>query len=289
MIRERMTSTATRHPLHETLAALRGANKEFEARLLTAPDEHVGWMEVSALTATDSTHLQTIFARVVKHFPTQDKRAPSALWFGQYAFAIEAVAIACYLAAGRVPDMTPERVAARFDEDGEMGGVAWQSPRFIALPTDPDAAHIDCRVVDSQDALRAALREQIVMHLEPMVDAISARSPFGKPGMWALAADYCASAFTWVAGVMGDEAKGAAEARLFAAARSRLSLKRDFIVVEESGLTYHLLDRTACCLYYKCENGEFCSSCPHRPREERVGLIKDWLQRRAAGEEDAHD
>lgn len=275
--------TPTRHPLYETMTALQEAGKEFRTHFLTAPDDAAGWVEVTALLADDTQHLQNIFARVVQHFPTQDKRAPSALWFGQYAFAVEAVAIACYLAARRVPDLSPCDVSVRFEPNGEPEAFAWNSPRFIALPTDPDAADMDCRVVDSQDALRNALREQIIQHLTPMVNAISVRSHFGKPGMWALAADYCASAFTYVAGIIGDEATGAAEARLFAAPPSKLSLKRDFILVEQSGLSYHLLDRTACCLYYKCDNGTYCSSCPHRPREERVTLIKNWLEKRAEG------
>jgi ferric iron reductase protein FhuF len=275
--------TATRHPLRETFALLQAANDEFRSHVLYERDEHAGWVAVSALAAEGTTHLQKVFSKVVSRYPTSDKRAPAALWFGHYAFAVEAVAVACYLAAQRVPDMSIKTVDVRFDEDGEMAGFVWHSPRFIALPDDPDAAHIDCRVVDSRDALRTALREQIVGHLTPIIDAVSACSPFGKPGMWALAADYCAHAFTWVAGVMGDEAMGAQEARLLWSCPSRLSLRRDFIFIEQSGLSYHLLDRTSCCLYYKCDNGEYCSSCPHRPREERVQLHRNWLARRAEG------
>jgi ferric iron reductase protein FhuF len=271
----------TLHPLYQTMEQLQAANDEFRTHLLNTPDTEAGWLEVTALTSDRTTHLQELFARVVKRFPTNDKRAPAALWFGHYAFAVEAVAIACYLAARRVPDMTPEKVAVRFDADGEMGAFAWGSPRFIGLPTDPEAAHLDCRVVDSMDALQFVLREQIVGHLTPVINAVSARAHFGKPGMWALAADYCAHAFVWVSGMMGDEAGGVAEARLLAATPSPLSRKRDFILVEQSGLSYPLVDRTSCCLYYKCDSGEYCSSCPHRPKEERVELIKGWLEKRA--------
>lgn len=275
-----MTSDA--QPFEQTLKQLTAASEQFRTKLLAEPDDEPGWLSVAALTAEDTPHLAEVLKRAVIHYKTEDKQAPAALWFGHYAFTVAAVPIACYLTAQRVPRLRPQDVWVRFEEDGDIGGLAWRNRSFTALANDPASAHPDCTVLDSRDALRAELRKQIIDHLTPLVTAVRARSSFGKPGMWALAADYTASAFTWVGGLWGDEAGGASEARLFSAPPSPLHRQRGFIRVEQSGLSYQMLERTSCCLYYKVEGGSYCSNCPHRPEAERVKLIKSWLAQRAA-------
>jgi len=269
-------------PFEQTLAQLAGGSEEFRTMLLAEPDAEPGWLSVTELSAEGTPHLAEVLKRVKGHYKTNDKQAPAALWFGHYAFTVAAVPIACYLAARRVPQLGTDDVWVRFEEDGDIGGLAWRNRTFSALTNDPAAEHPDCVVLESQDALRIELRKQIIEHLTPLVTAVRARSSFGKPGMWALAADSAASAFTWVGGLLGDEAGGAAEAGLFSTPPSLLHRKRGFICVEQSGLSYQMLERTSCCLYYKVEGGEYCSSCPHRPEEEQVELIRSWLERRAA-------
>jgi hypothetical protein len=50
-----------------------------------------------------------------------------------------------------------------------------------------------------------------------------------------------------------------------------------------------MAERSSCCLYYKSEAAQYCTNCPHRPLEERIQLIKDWLAKQAAGVPDEHD
>jgi ferric iron reductase protein FhuF len=104
----------------------------------------------------------------------------------------------------------------------------------------------------------------------------------GKPGLWALAADYTSYAFTTLSDMLGDESIGVEESRLFSATRSKLSVKRDFIPIQHVGTTHYLLDRTSCCLYYKVEGGGYCHSCPHRPLDERIELVKKHMEEEAA-------
>lgn len=270
-------------PFEQTLNRLASASAHFQSWLLAEPDAGRGWLSITELAAEGTPYLAEVFERVVTHYKTADTQANAALWFGQYAFAVAVVPIACYLADQRVPTLLPGDVWTRFDEEGNIGGLAWCNRSFAALADDPDAAHPDCRVLPSGAALRDHLRDQIIAQLAPMVAAVRARSSFGKAGMWALAADTSASAFTWVARLLGNEAGGAAEARLFSASPSPLRRKRDFIRVDHCGLSYYMLDRVSCCLYYKVEGGGYCSNCPHRPQEERVELIKGWLEKLAAG------
>ena len=117
---------------------------------------------------------------------------------------------------------------------------------------------------------------------ETTTQAVRAQATLGIPAMWALAADYLASAAIYVGRSMDDQPRAVAYARQLGARPSALQRKRDFIHVEACGLHFELVDRISCCLYFKADEGSYCSSCPHRPKEERVALIKNWLSETSA-------
>lgn len=271
----------TLHPIAETLARLAAVDEHFRAQLLTAPDAEPGWRSAATLCAMDAPHLNEILARVAVRYKAEGRQPAVALWFSHYAFSMMAVAIACYLVENRVPELFPESVWSRFEANGDLAAFAWRGRKFAALPEDPSASHPDCFILSSKNLLRAYLRASIVPHLASMIEALSLCSSLGKPGLWALAADSCASAFTWVGDLLGNPALALAEARAFNADPSPLQRKRDFIHIEHCGIHYEMLERTSCCLYFKVEGGEYCSICPHRPQEERVDRIKNWLEKRA--------
>lgn len=270
------------HPVEETLARLAAVDEHFRLQLLPAPDDMPGWLPSNELSDLGETHLDEILAHVAEHYKSDSRQPAVSLWFGHHSFTVMAVAIAFYLTENRVPDLRPENVWARFEEDGDLAAFAWRGRTFAALPDDPAANHPDCIVLPSRDALREYLRTALVAHLIPLVEALRMRSSFGKPGLWALASDSCASAFTWIAELIGDVSFGVVEARAFNAERSPLQRRRDFIHIEHVGLTYEMTDRTSCCLYYKVDGGQYCSTCPHRPMDERVERIKGWLEEEAA-------
>ena len=272
----------TLHPIEDTLARLAGVDEHFRSQLLTKPDAQAGWRSAAEITMAGTPHLDGILAHVALRYKVITRPPAVSLWFGQYAFGVMTVAIACYLVEQRVPDLTSANVQVRFDGDGNPAAFAWCGRSFAALPEDPAAHHPDCMVFSSRKALREHLLNQIITHLTPLVEALRVLSSFGRPALWALAADSSASAFTWIAELLGDTALGLEEARAFSAAPSLLHRKRDFIPVEHCGLTYTMLDRVSCCLYFKVEDGDYCSTCPHRPPEERVGMIKNWLEKQAA-------
>lgn len=273
------------HPITATLARLATVDEHFRTQLLTEPDAEPGWLSTATLIAPGASHIDELLAHVAAHYKAESLQPAVSLWFGHHAFGVMAVAIACYLVEGRVPDLTPENVWLRFEEDGDLGAFAWRGHNFAAMKDDPDAGHPDCIVLPSRDALREYLRASIIAHFIPIIDALRTRSSFGKPGLWALASDSSASAFTWVAEMLGDVSLGLEEARMFGAAPSPLQRKRDFIHIEHCGLSYEMPERISCCLYFKVEGGEYCSSCPHRPQEEQVERIKSWLEKRAAAGE----
>jgi hypothetical protein len=153
---------------------------------------------------------------------------------------------------------------------------------FAALADDPAATHADCFVLASVDALQEFLLEQTVACLEPLTQVLRANSTLGIPAMWALAADYASSSAAFVGRSLQDEIRAVEYARQLSAKPSKLQRKRDFIHIEECGLSFDMVDRVSCCLYYQLEDGHYCSSCPHRPKEDRIDVIKKWLAEEAA-------
>ncbi|MCW5874199.1 MAG: (2Fe-2S)-binding protein [Anaerolineales bacterium] len=268
------------HPIQQTLAALAAANEQHSSQLLVARDAQPGWLSASQLQ--ESAHLAPLLKANGEHHKASDAQSPAALWFGHYVFNIMAVAVTCYLAAKRVPDLRPGSVALRFDEDGEPVAIAWEGRQFAALSSDPAAAHPDCTPLPDLDALRLHLTRQLEAHCSTIITALRHNSRIGVAGLWLLARDYYGSAFTWVGEEMGNVQLGLEEARAAAALPTQLARQRDFVCVEHAGLSYQLIDRVSCCLYYKTDEGHYCSNCPHRPMPERIALIETWLGKRAA-------
>jgi len=270
------------HPIEQSLVRLGSLHADYRDRMLTHTDSRPEWISAADLVAKNSVHLKVALNQVMERYKADGLRPPAALWFGHYAYAIEVIAIAFFMVERRVPDLSPALIHILLDDDGNVGNIAWKGRSFAALTDDSDAAHPDCIVFPSLNPLRDHLRKQLVASLNPVVEGVSAYSSFGKPGLWALAADYTAYAFAWLGKSMGDETIGVEESRLFSATTSQVSAKRDFIPIHHVGFTHHLLERTSCCLYYKVEGGGYCHSCPRRPLEERIHLIKKQMEVEAA-------
>jgi hypothetical protein len=272
-------------PIAESLDRLTARDEYLRPMLRTARDDQPGWVSAAEMMQPDSPHLADILARVAAHYGATDRRSPAALWFGHHAYIMMAFPMASYYLDRRVPHMTFTDLWLRFDEHGEVCAQAWEGRAFSALASDPAAGDPGCEVVETREELQASLREQVLNYFEATVPAVRARCTFGTPGLWALVADYFANTFAWAAGLVGPECVGVAEVRLVAAPSPRLRRKRDFIVVEHAGLTWNLIDRLSCCLYYTLKPGEYCLSCPLRSRESKVATIEARLARMAAGED----
>lgn len=276
----------TDHPLLDTLGRARQLAAHMEAIQLEPQAEN--WYTISDLVAPDGTVLPTLLEGAAVHFNAgKNRRAPASLFFGDIAFALMALASSCYLLDRRVPLLTVDTVCLTFAERGDVEGIALRDLRFAALADDPAADHSDCTVLPSEDALQEHLLAQAVECLQTLIQAVRAHSPLGVPAMWALAADYTASSAAFVGRAMKRDAEALDFARQLAAKQSPLRRKRDFIHIEACGQSYEMVDRLSCCLYYQVEGGRYCFSCPHRPQEERIGLIEKWLTETAAKQQAA--
>ncbi len=268
----------TTHPIEETFAKLASLRPDRQTWLLTQTDSQPGWLSAADLAAESSPHISELIQRSLSQYKSESLRPPAMLWFGHYAYALEAIVFACFLIERRAPDLSPKNIQLRFDKTGEVESIAWVGRSFAALPDDSHALHSDCILLPTREALREYMHRQLLENFAPLIDSVSAFSSLGKPGLWAIAADYSAYAFTTLGEMMGDESIGVEESRLFSATKSKLSVKRNFIPIEHIGTTHYLLDRASCCLYYKVEGGGYCHSCPHRPMEERIALVKRHIE-----------
>lgn len=273
--------TLEAHPLERSLRNLELLRDHGQGLLLPAIDSQPGWLSAADLAA-ESQHMQELFQKLLSHYKGTLLRPPAMFWFGHYAYTIELITFAFFLVERRVPDLSPRQVWMRLNDNGDITNLAWRGRGFAALPGDPDDAHPDCTILPTREALRAYMREQLTAHLLPLVDALSAYSRLGKPGLWEIATEYTAFAFIALGELLGDESIGVQESHAFSASPSRLRVRRDFIPIQHLDTTHYLLDRMSCCLYYQVEGGRYCHSCPHRPVEERIGLMKQFWDERAA-------
>ena len=273
--------TSDLHPIERSLKKLELLRDHGQGLLMPDIDSQEGWFSVANLV-TENHLMENLFQRLVSHYKATRLRPPAMFWFGHYAYTIELITFTYFVVEGRVPDLSASQVWMRLGETTDIQNVAWTGRSFAALPNDLDASHPDCVVLPTREALREYMREQLIAHFAPLVDSISAFSSLGKPGLWEIAAEYTAFAFVALGELLGGEAIGVEESRAFSATRSRLSPRRSFIPIDHIGTTHYLLDRISCCLYYQVEGGKYCHSCPHRPVEERIDLMKHYWNEQAA-------
>lgn len=271
------------HPLLVTYDTLRSSNSQFA--LLVDMPEGGGWVALDRVVDLETGELVRLVDQLGAHHKIKGRSAPAVYFFGEYVYIAIAMCAATYMAFQRVPLLELGDIAARYDEESHIQGISVKSYRFAALPGDPDVGHPDCVVVESPDALREVLREHLIAHFEPLLLATNQATKAGKPAMWALAQDYLALAFAWIGRTMGSQADGVAESLRITEPPSKLHRERGFIHIEHCGQEYYMIDRLSCCLYYKSPEGHYCSTCPHRPMEERVDMIKNWLETLAKPEE----
>lgn len=268
------------HPIEHSLKNLELLRDHGQGLLMPNIDSQHGWFSVADLAA-ENHHMEHLFQQLLAHYKATRRRPPAMFWFGHYAYTIELITFAFFVVEARVPDLSTSHIWMRLGETTDIQNMAWKGRSFAALPDDPNASHPDCIVLPTREALREYMRGQLINHLTPLVESISAYSSLGKPGLWEIAAEYTAFAFVALGELLGNEVIGVEESRAFSGIRSQLSPRRGFIPIEHIGTTHYLLDRISCCLYYQVEGGKYCHSCPHRRVEERIDLMKQYWNEQA--------
>jgi len=187
-------------------------------------------------------------------------------------------AAACMLLERRVPDLSTSNVWLNINGYG----VRFSSPRFYALPDDPDAAHPDATVVPDIGALRDYIAATFTDdHAEPLFATLRSVAPYGLNGMRANYVDRMVSALIWMGDVIGDPAVAETEVPAFV---SRMTDKRraGVIQVEHRAKPRMLQIRSGCCLNYRLPGREKCETCSLLSMDERVARFCASLDQQEA-------
>jgi ferric iron reductase protein FhuF len=179
--------------------------------------------------------------------------------------------LACLVLEKRLPDIRIEHVAVRFSSEGYLAAIALHSPRFAALPDDPETGHPDLAQVVDREALRDACRTAIETHMAALIAAVRRKLPWGERAMWLTVADRCAGALMHLhhEGLLPAEELAEEIESLVHRKGSKLYSPRTRITWEErDGEQCAALERGSCCLAYRLEGSEYCENCPLKKDRE---------------------
>ncbi|WP_119070062.1 IucA/IucC family C-terminal-domain containing protein [Aggregatilinea lenta] len=254
-------------PLDGTLQRLVRLYPYLELR--TGDDLPPGWVNAKDLIASGSPHLPRLVRTVGATSGTDDRQVAVSFFLNGYAWLVAVVGLGCLLAEGRVPDLTFEDVALRFDEQGNAAGMALSNGRFLALPQDRDADHHRATIVPDRGALRDAFRHEIEAHMAHVIPALRAQSSLGTRALWITVIDRCATFLYWANHLKPDLVSRetvrddvAALAHVPGSPMANKLTRLDPVDTPDGPAL--ALRRGSCCLNYRRPDGELCDSCPIR-------------------------
>jgi hypothetical protein len=297
-VRGLMIITAT-HPLAVSLERIRVRDENCIVDIGSVED---GWIPVEELLHASSPTISTLLARQTMYHPNLERLSQGSLLINKYSWDVFGSAISMYLAESRVPDLSPQNMAVRFVtytwyEGGESGQadrveVRFLSPRFAALPNDPDAGHPDAMVMPNSDALREWLRTSLEAHMQHIIEAVHAQTRLSRGAQWNLVADSCAALFLYVGKALSDEERGKTQGWAFIKADcSRMrTAKTEYITLTytDNNNVDHcetFRARGGCCRYYTVsDDAEKCSTCVLLTPEERNARLLAYLSKKHAQE-----
>ena len=210
-----------------------------------------GWIGARALLRPGSA-LRSRLDDLHRRWQTPDRRVDATFAMGAYAWFLGIAAIGPYLVAGVVPDVGPDNVAVRMDDDGSLDAIALR--RLDAVGHAPAALHL-------------ALHD----HLALVVDRLRDETRIGRRALWAVAADSLAAVFLFAGQRLGDEASARlAVVDVLGDRSSQLHWRGSFVEVAHGDRQATFQCRESCCLSYRLADGERCDSCPLRDADDRL-------------------
>lgn len=204
----------------------------------------------------------------------------------RFAGSLAELVVGPLLDQRRAMTLRPAAVSVLLGPDGaRLDGVAVDDLDVAVLPTDPDAGRPGTAVVDDVAGLRAVAVEAMVATYGPLVEAVRARAPFGRRGMWGALADHLAEvALRRAREQRRDAAATWAEVEALLddlAAREPLLVVRprhqEVVTPAGSGL---FAAKGTCCLIYKPAGSvaaAACTSCPLRRPADRADAFARYL------------
>ncbi|MFC8419666.1 (2Fe-2S)-binding protein [Streptomyces sp. NPDC057236] len=229
-----------------------------------------GWVAASAL-AEGGSELERFLAwddtQVLRDYGQQGRPDVIAS-FGLHRYAWPACLLITvpWFLHRRVPYYPVTHVS--FDRTAAglaVGRMAVRPDGFACLPGDPAAVLPGARVVPDEEALRAAVREAVAQHLEPVLTGFGPRMRRRGRALWGMATDEIVESLRYVSQLLGEEERGLRELELLlpgatkpyvGAAAFRRPTGPDG---EPAPVTR---DRVSCCMFYTLRPADICATCP---------------------------
>jgi hypothetical protein len=257
------------------------------------------WFRAGVLLDAQSPLLQVVLDRQAANYPHMEARTKASFFIGEYAWYVAASAVGAYLADKRVPDLSIENVALRFqryiwhegDESGEADRieVRFLSTRCATLPDDPLADDTDSVVLPNPEALVQWMRQTLEAHMTLLIDRVSVETRLSRHALWLVVADTCAGLFLHLGKQLGrqDEAMREGLAFIKASVSPMNNPKTGYITINCNGHCETFRARGGCCRYYTVsETGQdYCSTCVLRKPEDRDERLRQYLAQKTAQQE----
>lgn len=253
-----------RHPLDTAFARLNGLNGRARAGLGLAGRPLESWALATELADRPSLRLERSLRRIGVSSGTADRLVMTSRFFSSYVWQLAAAALACYLLDRRVPDVSAENVAVHIADDGRVDEVRFLGGGFAALADDPLADRRDAAIVADQAALREWLVRRLTTgHLEELILALQGQNGLGTRALWAAVEDRCLGALLWLARSLDCLDVAEREAALLSATPPFVGSSSIVVTETEQGRQL-TLKRGFCCLTYRLDGRDRCSTCPLR-------------------------
>lgn len=182
----------TRGPMADTLERLAGIDPWFAAQVGRPAGE--GWFSFDDL-AVEGRLSDWVDELAARHDGHRD--VAGSYLGGWLAGAAVIVPTAALILERRLPVPSGPLWVHRH-VDGWFDRVAFEHPHVIVTDGDAAADHPDALAVSEQELLATHARG-LVERLAPVLDAVRARAPFGRRGLWGAVTDEVASAALWAA------------------------------------------------------------------------------------------
>jgi hypothetical protein len=263
-----------KHPLEQTFVRVADITANTKMRLGSQAGE--GWVDTPALFTERSPELARLVRDERQRLRTTTPNVIGSALCQNYQWPLISAAIATYLVARRVPDVTPANIQIWFSPSGYAEGIAFREASFLALPNDPGGGHPDATIVPDHATLRDRVRVGLERHLAWVIEQICCEVGCRSRGLWLAAADRISSSVAWLMQTLDAHTSlpqiGAEVDALVRVAGSPLASANGGLVELTSGIRREVVhERATCCYWYKADGGGYCRTCPGRPRTERTG------------------
>jgi hypothetical protein len=257
--------------IHASFAAIDPEETWIDASLGPAPAGD-GWIRLDELS--EPGPMGALRAAAAEETGETDPRTVGAMMAFRYA-AVPSLAARVFARDRRVPDLRPSSVAFRPFTDDAPTGVRVSSPAFACLPDDPDAGAAEATVVSDVGELAGCLARTVEGLFDPVVGAFRDATRLGDRALWAIVGSETLVALARASAGLGEPRRGLREAAMVADAGSRIGHTRpDLFLAGAADAPVLIVGLAACCRAYRWPHRVtgYCTTCPIRPREERLAL-----------------